>query len=64
MYKLVYVKNIDSDSLLLFKDLSKFKTCIILKDTFILKNVSKADYDFLIELSKKLKGKINITYEK
>jgi hypothetical protein len=60
MYKIVHIKNIDSDSFFLLKTLTTFnRAMIISKDTFILKNIAKEDYARLLDLKKEIKQKQN-----
>jgi hypothetical protein len=60
MYKIVHVKNIDSDSFFLLKSLSVFnKSLRVIKDTFILKDISTEVYNSLLDLKKQIKQKQN-----
>jgi hypothetical protein len=60
MYKIVHIKNIDSDSFFLLKSLSVFnKSLRVIKDTFILKDVSTEAYNSLLDLKKEIKQKQN-----
>ena len=60
MYKIVHIKNIDSDSFFLLKTLTTFnRAMIIIKDTFILKNISKEDYSRVLDLKKEIKHNQN-----
>lgn len=60
MYKIVHIKNIDSDSFFLLKSLSVFnKSLRVIKDTFILKDISTEVYNSLLDLKKQIKQKQN-----
>jgi hypothetical protein len=60
MYKIVHIKNIDSDSFFLLKSLSVFnKSLRVIKDTFILKDISTEAYNSLLDLKKEIKHKQN-----
>ena len=60
MYKIVHIKNVDSDSFFLLKKLTTFnRAMIISKDTFILKNITKEDYAHLLDLKKEIKHNQN-----
>jgi hypothetical protein len=60
MHKIVHIKNIDSDSFFLLKSLSVFnKSLRVIKDTFILKDISTEVYNSLLDLKKQIKQKQN-----
>ena len=60
MHKIVHIKNIDSDSFFLLKSLSVFnKSLRVIKDTFILKDISTEAYNSLLDLKKEIKHKQN-----
>jgi hypothetical protein len=51
MHKIIYIKNIDSDSLFLLQGLQKLgKKIGMNKETFILKDVTEDEYKEIIEL--------------
>jgi len=65
--KIVYVKNVGCDSVRLLQHLMELKKPVSLnKDTFILKNITQQEYNYLIALKEKIrfeKKDIIITYE-
>tara|TARA_R110000868_G_scaffold181220_8_gene422094 strand:- start:3415 stop:3624 length:210 start_codon:yes stop_codon:yes gene_type:complete len=68
MIKKVYIKNVDSDSLILLKSLQKLgKTIGMNKDTFTIKDVSNDEFNLLLEIQQNIEKtqnkKILITQE-
>jgi hypothetical protein len=65
--KIVYVKNVGCDSIKLLQHLMELKKQVSLnKDTFILKNITQQDYNYLLALKEKIKFEkkdIIISYE-
>lgn len=60
MRKIVYIKNIDADSFFLLKSISAFnKSVSVVKDTFVIKNVSESDYVRLIGIKEEIKSTYN-----
>ena len=66
-FKIVYIKNVGCDSVRLLQHLMELKKPVSLnKDTFILKNITQQEYNYLLALKEKIrfeKKDIIITYE-